>query len=133
MGSPTHNKNMIFDKVQPMVDKTEKKPSKLMKILEDAIAEIDSWPKLDKWDGILAESQRCDGLYPEFADAEEIEKIANMNPCSPTVGFKKANIGFHIVPREHPDYPKILYLCQDCHEIWNWQLWDDKGVPARKW
>tara|TARA_Y100000994_G_C15384246_1_gene314569 strand:+ start:189 stop:539 length:351 start_codon:yes stop_codon:yes gene_type:complete len=116
-----------------MVDKTDEKPSKLKKLLDDMIAEIDSWPKLDEWDGILDESQRCDGLYPEFADAEIMEKIANMNPCSPIVGFKKAITGFHVVPREHPDYPKIWYLCQDCDEIWNWQMYDDKGVPARKW
>ena len=75
MGSPTHNKNMISDKSSPMVDSSKGEPRRLMRILEDAIAEIDSWPELDEWDGILAESQRCDGLYPEFADAEEIEKI----------------------------------------------------------
>ena len=94
---------------------------------------IDSWPKLDTWDGILTHGQRCEGLYPEFIFADELEKISNMNPCNQIVGFKKAVIGFHTVPKEHPDYPKICYLCHDCHEIWDWQLWDDKGVPARKW
>ena len=116
-----------------MTEKKTRKPSRLEKILDEAIAMIDSWPKLDTWDGILTHGQRCEGLYPEFIFADELEKISNMNPCNQIVGFKKAVIGFHTVPKEHPDYPKICYLCHDCHEIWDWQLWDDKGVPARKW
>ena len=97
---------------------------------------------IPEWDGILLETQRCDGLFGWFVSVEEFMQIQNLMPCFPSskddfgdpesayfeaFGEKpptprKAIIGYHLVPEDHADFPVVRFLCQDCDEIWKNQL-----------
>ena len=108
---------------------SEGRRSALLQKIEDMLENFDEryGPSLDEWNGVLPEDQLCEGLFPFFASRYEVEKVAHMKPCNQKVGFKNAIIGFHAVPNEHPNYPEIRYLCIDCHEILDWQLWSEEG------
>ncbi|MBA4694715.1 MAG: hypothetical protein H2066_02545 [Candidatus Poseidoniales archaeon] len=125
-----------------MVDEKKEKPSKISELIDNILETLEYLETIPEWDGILLETQRCDGLFGWFVSVEEFMQIQNLMPCFPSskddfgdpesayfeaFGEKpptprKAIIGYHLVPEDHADFPVVRFLCQDCDEIWKNQL-----------
>ena len=125
-----------------MADKDKGKPSKITQLIDAMLEKIEYLESIPEWDGVLVESQRCDGLFCWFIDKEEFMQIQNLTPCFPSneedfgdvesrylevFGQKpptprKAVIGYHMFPEDSPHFPTVRYLCQDCDEIWKHQI-----------
>tara|TARA_B100001113_G_C20706902_1_gene447673 strand:+ start:114 stop:491 length:378 start_codon:yes stop_codon:yes gene_type:complete len=125
-----------------MDEGNNKKKSKIIGLIDDFLAKLEEWEPFPEWDGVLMDGQRCDGLFGWFLTTEEFMQIQNLNPCFPTSkeNFgrpvemytelfgekpptpKKAVIGYHTVHLDHPDFPRVWYLCADCEEIWRTQM-----------
>tara|TARA_Y100000287_G_scaffold169851_1_gene155081 strand:- start:105 stop:506 length:402 start_codon:yes stop_codon:yes gene_type:complete len=133
---------MTNNDLEGIVAGEDKEKRKISDIIDDIMETIDNLEKFPEWDGVLVESQRCDGLLGWYIDSDKFMEILNLNPCFPSneddfgdtesayieiYGEKppaprKAVIGYHMFPEDSPHFPTVRYLCQDCDEIWKNQI-----------
>ena len=67
-----------------MTEENTEEPSKIIKLIDSILEEIEYLESIPEWDGVLDESQRCDGLLCWFINKEEFMQIQNLTPCFPS-------------------------------------------------
>ena len=75
---------MTNNDLEGTVADEDKPKRKISDIIDDIMETIDSLEKFPEWDGVLVESQRCDGLLGYYIDSDKFMEILNLNPCFPS-------------------------------------------------